>query len=445
LSYPKIVVMPPGPKAKKIVAKDERYISPSFGRAYPLVVKEAKGCIVTDVDGNEFIDMNAGLAVTNVGHSHPKVLKAIHKQVDKFLSYSYTDFFYENYINLGEQLHEIVPGTHKKKFFYGNSGAEANEAAIKLARWHSRRQYILAYISSFHGRTMGAVSLTASRPAQRRYFAPLVPGVEHIFYPYCYRCPFHLECPSCDYYCVDYIEEYLFSKFVPPEEVAMLIAEAVQGEGGYVVPPKGYFKKLKKLLDKYGILLAVDEVQSGMGRTGKWFAIEHFDVVPDIVTIAKGIAAGLPLGVMASRADLQDWTPGSHASTFGGNPVACAAASAVIKAMKDEKMLENAQKQGAHIMKRLTEMKESHPMVGDVRGLGLMCGLELVKDKRSKTPAPKETEDVMIECFKKGIALVNCGKSVIRLMPPLPITRDLVDRSLDVLDETITVLEKTGK
>jgi len=445
MSYPKIVVTPPGPKAQKAVARDTRYISPSFGRAYPLVVKEAKGCIVTDVDGNQFIDMNSGLAVMSVGHSHPKVLKAIHEQVDRFLSYSYTDFYYENYLDLGEQLHGIVPGNFDKKFFYGNSGAEANEAAIKLSRWHSKRQYILAYISSFHGRTMGAVSLTASRPAQRRYFAPLVPGVEHIFYPYCYRCPFHLECPSCDFYCVDYIEEYLFNKFVPPEEVAMLIAEAVQGEGGYVVPPMGYFKKLKKLLEKYGILFAVDEVQSGMGRTGKWFAIEHFGVTPDIVTIAKAIAAGLPLGVMASRADIQDWTPGSHASTFGANPVACAAANAVIKAMKEEKMLENATKQGAHIMKRLNEMKESHPMVGDVRGLGLMCGLELVKDKKSKIPATQETEEVMMDCFRKGIAVVNCGKSVIRLMPPLAITQDLVDKSLDILDASIGAMEKPHK
>jgi 4-aminobutyrate aminotransferase len=242
---------------------------------------------------------------------------------------------------------------------------------------------------------------------------------------------------------VGYIEDYLFTKYLPPEEVSILIGEAIQGEGGYVVPPLGYFKELKKLLDKYGILLAIDEVQSGMGRTGKWFAIENFDVVPDIITIAKGIAAGLPLGVMASRAELQDWTPGSHASTFGGNPVACAAASAVIKVIKDEGMLENAQKQGKYIMKRLEEMKESHRIVGDVRGIGLMCGIELVKDKKSKIPAPQETEDIMMACFRKGIALVNCGKSVIRLMPPLIITRELIDTSLDVLNESLNEVEKT--
>lgn len=443
MSYPKIVVTPPGPKAKKIVERDARYISPSFGRAYPLVVKKAEGCIVTDVDGNEFIDMNSGLAVTNVGHSNPKVLKAIHEQADKFLSYSYTDFFYENYIDLGEQLHEIVPGKYEKKFFYCNSGAEANEATIKVARWHTKRPGILAYISSFHGRTMGAVSLTASKPAQRRYFSPFIPGVEHIFYPYCYRCPFHLECPSCNFYCIDYIEEYLFNKYVPPEDVGLLIAEPIQGEGGYVVPPKEYFPKLKKMLDKYGILFAVDEVQSGMGRTGKWFAIENFGVVPDILTIAKGIAAGLPLGVMASRADLQDWTPGSHASTFGGNPVACAAAIAVINEIKEHKMLDNAKKQGNHIMKRLNEIKQIHPMVGDVRGIGLMCGVELIKDQKTKEPAKQETEDVMMDCFRKGIALVNCGQSVIRLMPPLIITQELVDKSLDQLEMSIGEVEKS--
>lgn len=326
MSYPKIITVPPGPKAKKVVSRDGAIISPSFGRAYPLVISSAEGCIIMDVDGNEYIDMNSGLACMNVGHKHPKVIAAIKAQADRFLHYSYTDFFYENVVDLSETLEPIVPGNFKKKFFYGNSGAEANEAAIKLSRWHTKRQGVIAYIGSFHGRTMGAVSLTASKPAQRRYFAPFVPGVEHVPYPYCYRCPFHLECPECGYYCVNYIDEYLFRKYVPPEDVAVVVAEAVQGEGGYVPAPKGYFKELKKLLDQYGILLSLDEVQSGMGRTGKWFAIDHYGVAPDILCIAKAIASGLPLGVCASRADLMDWTPGSHASTFGGNPVSCAAA-----------------------------------------------------------------------------------------------------------------------
>ena len=397
MKYPKIVVTPPGPKAKKIVDRDAAVISPSFGRAYPLVVEKGEGNIITDVDGNQFIDMNAGLAVCNVGHAHPKVIKAIKDQTDKFIHYSYTDFYYEDYVDLGEKLHGLVPGDHKKKFFYGNSGAESVEAALKVSRWHSGRQGVLAYIGSFHGRTMGAVSLTASKPYQRARFSPLIPGVHHIFYPYCYRCPFNLECPSCDYACVDYIDEYLFHRYVPPNEVAMLIAEPIQGEGGYVVPPDGYFPRLKKLLDEYGILFTADEIQSGVGRTGKWFAIEHFDVVPDIVCIAKGIAAGLPLGVMASRAEIQDWTPGSHASTFGGNPVSCAAALAVLDVIEQEKLLENARTQGDYIMKRLNEMMADHPMMGDVRGKGLMVGIELVKDKYTKEYAKKETEEVMMK------------------------------------------------
>ena len=441
MTYPKIKVTPPGPKAKKVVERDEAVISPSFGRAYPLVVESAQGNIVKDVDGNEFIDMNAGLAVCSVGHGHPKLKKAIKDQVDKFIHYSYTDFFYEDYVDLGEELSKVLPIEGDKKIFYGNSGAEAIEAAMKASRWHTERQGYLAYIGSFHGRTMGAVSLTASKPYQRRKFSPLIPGVEHIFYPYCYRCPFNLECPSCGYACVDYIDEYLFHKYVAPEEVSMLLAEPIQGEGGYVVPPMGYFKKLKKLLDEYGILFAVDEVQSGVGRTGKWFAIEHFGVKPDIVTTAKGIAAGLPLGVMASKAEIQDWTPGSHASTFGGNPVSCAAAMAVLDIIKTEKLLDNATEQGNYIKKRLEEMMETHPMIGDVRGIGLMVGVEIVKDKDSKEVAPKATEEIMMECFRNGLAIVNCGVNVIRWMPPLTITRDLLEPSLEIFEKALSKVE----
>jgi len=441
MTYPKIKVTPPGPKAKKVVERDAAVISPSFGRAYPLVVESAQGNIVKDVDGNEFIDMNAGLAVCSVGHGHPKLKKAIKDQVDKFIHYSYTDFFYEDYVDLGEELSKVLPIEGDKKIFYGNSGAEAIEAAMKASRWHTERQGYLAYIGSFHGRTMGAVSLTASKPYQRRKFSPLIPGVEHIFYPYCYRCPFNLECPSCGYACVDYIDEYLFHKYVAPEEVSMLLAEPIQGEGGYVVPPMGYFKKLKKLLDEYGILFAVDEVQSGVGRTGKWFAIEHFGVKPDIVTTAKGIAAGLPLGVMASKAEIQDWTPGSHASTFGGNPVSCAAAMAVLDIIKTENLLDNATEQGNYIKKRLEEMMETHPMIGDVRGIGLMVGVEIVKDKDSKEVAPKATEEIMMECFRNGLAIVNCGVNVIRWMPPLTITRDLLEPSLEIFEKALSKVE----
>lgn len=443
MAYPKIKVTPPGPKAKKIVERDAAIISPSFGRAYPLVVESAVGNIVKDVDGNEFIDMNAGLAVCSVGHSHPKLKNAIKDQVDKFIHYSYTDFFYEDYIHLGEELSKILPMKGRKKIFYGNSGTESIEAAMKLSRWHSGRQGYIAYIGSFHGRTMGALSLTASKPTQRRKFSPLIPGVEHIFYPYCYRCPLNLECDSCGIACVDYIDDYLFHKYIPPEEVAMLMAEPIQGEGGYVVPPDGYFKKLKKLLDEYNILFATDEVQSGVGRTGKWWAIEHWGVEPDIVCTAKGIAAGMPLGVMASRAEIQDWTPGSHASTFGGNPVSCAAALAVLEIIKTEKLLDNATEIGNHIQTQLKEMQEKHPMMGDVRGKGLMVGVEIVKDKVSKEVAPKATADIMMESFRNGLAIVNCGVNVIRWMPPLTITRELVDSSLDIFEKVLTKIETT--
>lgn len=441
--YPKIKVTPPGPKAKKIVERDAAVISPSFGRAYPLVVESAFGNIVKDVDGNEFIDMNAGLGVCSVGHNHPKLKKAIKDQVDKFIHYSYTDFFYDSYVDLGEELSKILPMKGKKKVFYGNSGAESIEAAMKVSRWHSGRQGYIAYIGSFHGRTMGALSLTASKPYQRRKFSPLIPGVEHIFYPYCYRCPFNLECDSCGIACVGYIDDYLFHKYIPPEEVAMLIAEPIQGEGGYVVPPDGYFKKLKKLLDEYNILFATDEVQSGVGRTGKWWAIEHWGVEPDIVCTAKGIAGGMPLGVMASRAEIQDWTPGSHASTFGGNPVSCAAALAVLEIIKTEKLLENATKQGNYIQTQLKEMQEKHPMIGDVRGKGLMVGVEIVKDKDSKEVAPKATNDIMMESFRNGLAIVNCGVNVIRWMPPLTISRDLIESSLDIFEKALTKIETT--
>jgi len=423
MTYPKIKVTPPGPKAKAIVDRDAAVISPSFGRAYPLVVESAEGNIVRDVDGNEFIDMNAGLAVCSVGHGHPKLKEAIKDQVDKFIHYSYTDFYYDDYVELGEELVKILPMGGDKKVFYGNSGAEAIEAAMKVSRWHTGRQGYIAYIGSFHGRTLGAVSLTASKPYQRRRFAPLIPGVEHVFYPYCYRCPFNLDCDSCDMACVDYIDDHLFHKYVPPEEVAMLIAEPIQGEGGYVVPPDAYFPKLKKLLDEHGILFAVDEVQSGVGRTGKWFAIEHWGVEPDIVCVAKGIAAGMPLGVMASK------------------PVSCAAALSVLDIIKTEDLLKNAEVEGGYIKKRLEEMMEVHPMIGDVRGKGLMVGVEVVKDKDSKEVASKETEEIMMDCFRNGLAIVNCGVNVIRWMPPLTITRDLIDPSLEIFEKALSKIE----
>ncbi len=434
---PKIVVEPPGPKARALLERDAKVISPSYVRFYPLVIERGEGCILWDVDGNAYIDFNSGLAVLSTGHRHPKVIEAIKKQCDKFLHYSNTDFYYEESVRLAEALCEITPGKFEKKVYFGNSGTEAVEAAIKLAKWHTRKHRFLAFIGAFHGRTLGSLSFTASKPVQRRYFYPMLPGVTHVPYPYCYRCPFKQEFPDCGYWCIDFIEEYVLKKYVPPEEVAAILFEPIQGEGGYVVPPDGYFQRLKKLADKYDILLIDDEVQSGMGRTGRWFAIEHWDVVPDVVCIAKGIASGMPIGATVARSELMDWVGGSHASTFGGNPVSCVAALATIEVIREEHLLENAARQGNYIMKRFREMQEQYPIIGDVRGKGLMIGVEFVKDPKTKEPAVEEAKEIMIRSWKRGVAVITCGICTLRIAPPLIITRELVDKGLDIIEQVI--------
>ncbi len=440
--YPKIVVSPPGPVARTFLEKDEQFLSPSYVRYYPLVVESALDCSVKDVDGNEYIDLNAGIACMNVGHNHPKIVHAIKSQCDRFLHYSNTDFYYKEVIQLAEKLAEITPGAFDKKSYFGNSGTEAIEAAVKLAKWHTRRQLFMGFIGAFHGRTVGALSITASKPVQRRHFSPLMPGVVHVPYPYCYRCPFKLEYPKCHYWCVDFIEEFVLSKYVPPEDLAAIIFEPIQGEGGYILPPAEYFQRLKKLGEKFGLLLIDDEVQSGIGRTGKWFAIEHWGVEPDIVCCAKALASGLPLGATVAKAKIMDWTGGSHASTFGGNPVSCAAALAVLGLVKEEKLLENAKKQGDYILKRLGQIREECEIIGDVRGKGLMVGVELVEDKEGKKPASRKAADVMIRSWKRGVAVVTCGISTLRLSPPLTITREVLDVALDILEDVITEVSK---
>jgi len=443
-AYPKIIVTPPGPKARELVKRDENVISPSYGRFYPLVVESGRGCIVRDVDGNEYIDFNSGLVCLSVGHSHPKVVAAIKNQCDRFLHYSNTDFFYAEVVNLAEKLAEITPGNFDKKVYFGNSGAESVEAAVKLAKWHTRKQRFIGFISAFHGRTIGALSFTASKPTQKRYFFPLMPGVTHVPYPYCYRCPFKLTYPDCHYWCIDFIDEFVLQKYVPPEEVAAIVFEPIQGEGGYVVPPPGYFQRLKKLADKYGILLIDDEVQAGMGRTGKWFAIEHWGVEPDILCSAKALASGLPLGATIAKSTIMDWVGGSHASTFGGNPLSCVAANAVIDVTREEKLLGNATVQGAYIMKRLEELKQQTEIVGDVRGKGLMIGMEIVENKETKKPAPKKAAEIMKRSWKRGVAVITCGSSTIRIAPPLNITRELVDAALEILGDVVKEVEREG-
>ena len=444
-SLPKIVVSPPGPKAREYLKRDEQFLSPSYVRYYPLVVESAKDCTVLDVDGNEYIDLNAGVACMNVGHSHPKVVEAIKGQCDRFLHYSCADFLYRGVVNLAEKLSEIAPGDFQKKTYFGNSGTEAVEAAIKLAKWHTRKQMFIGFISGFHGRTMGSLSFTASKLVQRQHFFPLMPGVAHVPYAYCYRCPFRLTFPDCDYWCVDFIEDQVLQKYAPPEDVAALLFEPIQGEGGYVVPPPEYFPRLKKLADKYGLLTIADEVQSGMGRTGKWFAIENWSVAPDVICCAKALASGLPIGATISKAKVMDWVGGSHASTFGGNPLACAAALKVIDIIREERLLDNANKQGTHALKRLNTFGNNSEIVGDVRGKGLMIGIELVEDKESRKPAVQKAAEVIRRSWKRGVALVTCGASTLRISPPLTITREILDTALDIVEDAITEVAKNTK
>jgi 4-aminobutyrate aminotransferase len=431
----------PGSKAKAWVEKDIAVISPTSTRSYPFVMDHGKGSEVWDVDGNRFIDFNAGIAVTATGHAHPTVVRAIQEQAEKFIHMAGADFYYPIQIELAEKLGALVPIEEETQVFFTNSGTESIEAAFKLARYYTGRPRMLAFIGAFHGRSMGSLSLTGSKYVQRKGFAPLVPGVTHVPYGYCYRCPFNLEYPSCDIHCVDYIEETLFRQFVPAEEVAAVFVEPIQGEGGYVMPPPKWHNRLKALMEKYGILYIVDEVQTGFGRTGKMFAIEHWGVEPDIMALAKGIASGMPIGAMVARKSLMTWPPGAHSNTFGGNPVCSAAALATIKLVEGG-FMENAARVGQRMMDRLREMMDDHPSMGDVRGKGLMIGIELVKDKATKEPAPEMRNQVIQRAFEKGLLLLGCGPNTVRFMPALNIPQDIADEGLAIFDETLTEVEK---
>ena len=439
---PKLVCTLPGPKAKAAVEADKRFISPSYTRSYPLVAKRGRGARVEDVDGNEFLDFAAGIAVVSTGHCHPEVVAAIQKQAAELIHISGTDFYNELLTDLAAQLSAVAPMRGPHKFFYGNSGAEAIECALKLARYHTGRQQIISFFGAFHGRTMGALSLTASKPQQKRRFAPLVPGVTHIRFPNVYREGIEdtkaQEAFSLS--CARYIEEKLFKTVLAPEEVAAIFVEPIQGEGGYVVAPTNFLRELRAICDRYGILLVSDEVQSGAGRTGKWWAIEHSGVEPDMVCMAKGIASGMPLGICMTRADIMDWVPGSHASTFGGNPVSIASALATIDIIKREAMA-NAARVGAMMMERLEGWKRSHPTVGDVRGRGLMIGIELVKDKATREPAAAQRNRVETLAFERGLMVLGCGENSIRLCPPLIVSEREAMVALDILEDALTQAE----
>ncbi|MBI3261631.1 MAG: acetyl ornithine aminotransferase family protein [Acidobacteria bacterium] len=442
MNAPEIKMKLPGPLARAIIERDAAAVSPSYTRPYPLVIARGEGAVVEDVDGNRFLDCAAGIAVTVTGHSHPEVVRAIVEQSQRFLHMSGTDFYYEPQVRLAEELAALAPIDGPVRSFFGNSGTEAVEAAIKLARYHTRRQYLIGFIGSFHGRTMGSLALTASRAIQRRGFGPMMPGVYHAPYADCYRCPVRLTPDSCAAECLDYIEDQILLHLVSPDEVAGIVVEPIQGEGGYLVPPEQFHQRLRELASRHDILLIVDEVQSGMGRTGKMFAIEHFGVRPDVVTIAKGIASGLPLGVASARADVMAWPPGAHASTFGGNPVACAASLATLKLLRDE-LVANAAVVGEHLLSGLRDLKDRHPLVGDVRGKGLMAGVELVRDRQTKERATTEREAVVHACFERGLLVLGAGPNAIRFCPPLILTIAQADIALRIFDQALAAVETT--
>jgi len=434
--FPLLTTPPPGPNARRVIELDQEFVSPSYTRPYPLVVRRGEGAVVEDVDGNRFLDFSAGIAVVATGHCHPRVVDAIQKQAAELIHMSGTDFYYESMARLAQKLAAIAPGNGHQKVYFGNSGTEAIEAAIKLARYRTGRDKLIAFLGAFHGRTLGSLSLTASKAVQRRGFGPLLPGVYHIPYAYCYRCPYGKTPDSCAVECATVLERELFRTVVPAGEVAAIVVEPVQGEGGYIFPPAKFLRELRRIADQQGIALVFDEVQSGMGRTGRMWACQDAGVAPDILAAAKGIASGMPLGVTIASAEFMTWGPGTHASTFGGNPVSVAAALATIELL-EEGLVENAARIGKRIMDRLQEWPRRFPFVGDVRGRGLMIGIELVADQTSKQKAPALRDRVVQMAFERGLLLLGCGENTLRLMPPLMIDAEQADYAVDLLEELL--------
>ncbi len=438
-SYPHFVTPLPGPRAQAIIARDQRVMAQNYGKDYPLVAARGAGAMVEDVDGNRFLDFGAGIAVVSTGHSHPKVVAAIKDQADKFIHMCYTDFYYDNLIQLGERLARRGPAPGPWRVFFANTGSEVVEGAIKLARVKTGRQKIVAFYGAFHGRTYGAMSLTASKLVQKRGYAPFLPEVYHSHYANCYRCPVNREPSTCNVQCLDLLTETMFAHTINPDEVAAVIVEPVQGEGGYVVPHAGFLKRLREVTRKHGILLIADEVQCGMGRTGKFFASEHFDLQPDIVTLAKGIASGMPLAALMARDEVMKWNDGGHGTTFGGNPVSAAAALATLDLLEGG-LIDNAAKVGEHLLAQSRAKLGRHARVGEVRGLGLMIGLDIVKDRSTREPDGDLRLKIIVESYKRGLILIGCGKSTIRLAPPLTIDNEDADIAVRILDEAMTAL-----
>ena len=437
---PEIKTALPGPKGKEIIAADARYVTPSYPRPdFKLVAERAEGVWVEDVDGNIFLDCNAGVAVCSTGHCHPEVVRAIQEQSARLIHMCGTDYYYRHMPELGKKLEEIVPVPSPTRTHFANSGTEAVETALKLAMHATGREKFIAFFNSFHGRTLGSLSLTSSKAAQRKGFKRQALDVVHVPYPNEFRNPFsEADCGTggAGQGALNWIEERLFKTTTPPEEVAAIVVEAVQGEGGYVPAPKGFLQGLRRICDKHGILLIVDEVQSGMGRTGKMFACEHYDVAPDIICIAKGIGSGLPIGACVARADLMNWKPGAHASTFGGNPVCIAAALKTIELLEGG-LVNNSAEVGAYLKTGLERLQKKYDCIGDVRGFGLMIGVEFVKDRVSKEPAVELRDRIEMACFERGLIILSAGTNAIRWSPPLVLSKENVDVALEIFDDAI--------
>jgi 4-aminobutyrate aminotransferase len=437
------VVKPiPGPKARRIIERDERVISPSYTRADPLVGEEGWGVYVRDVDGNVFLDLSSGMFVLNYGYSHPALVRAVQRQAARLTHFAGTDFYYELQVELAEELASLAPGGFEKRVFFANSGAEAVEAAFKCARWHTRRPRMIAFTGAFHGRTFGAMSLSSSSATHRRFFEPMVPGVSFAPFPYCYRCQFGQGYPGCDFLCFEYLRS-LLATTTPPEEVAAVITEPIQGNAGYIIPPPEYYPMLKELCEEHGWLLIADEIQTGLGRTGRMFAMEHWGVAPDIICLAKALAGGMvPMGATIARADVMDWSPGAHASTFGGNLLACAAALAGLEILKRQRLVERAEKLGRRALARLQEMAEDSKLIGEVRGKGLLLAVELVRDHERKEPAVEERDAVVRAALNRGVIVFRGGRSAIRIAPPLIISGKELELGLDLFGRALEEVEK---
>ncbi len=432
------------PEVKRIIEEDRKYISGSLVRFTPMVIKRGRGLIIEDIRGKEYIDFLCGAAVTNVGHNHPKVVEAAKRAMEDLVHAGMLYLYNEPSVRLAKLLNEITPGSFRKKIFFGLSGSDAIDCSLKMVRWHSKRPRALAFTGSYHGMTMGSLSLSGFVPSMVKGFMPIVPGITHVPYPFCYRCPFKQEYPDCNLYCLEFIEEQIFSTICPPEEVAAFYFEPIQGDAGVVVPPKEYLPRLLRLCKEYGIISVADEIQTGFGRTGRMFACEHWGIQPDVLVLGKAMASGFPISAVVAKSELMDWTAGSHVLTCAGSTISCEASIATIEVLMEEKLPENAREMGEYLKREFNELKDAHELIGDVRGLGLLLGVDLVLDRETREPARKEAHKVCYRAWELGLVMMQYGKSTLRIAPPLCLTREVADEAISIIDRAITDVE-TGK